>query len=217
MRNADVRTLALAELADAIVRRAGDKRLVVTLAGPPGVGKSTTAGALLELLCDGDANRAALVSMDGYHLDNAVLAARGRLAAKGAPDTFDAPALQAALARIAAGKDTVVPVFDRALDFSRAAAAVVPAHARFVLVEGNYLLLDDEPWRRLAPFFGYSVFLSESENELERRLVRRWLDLGHDEAAAIARVKANDMPNVALTLARSRQPDLLARVSPARQ
>lgn len=212
MRDAEVPTLDLAQLADAIVRRAGGKRLVVALAGPPGVGKSTTAGALLELLRDGDDERAALLSMDGYHLDNAVLEARGRLAAKGAPDTFDAPALQAALSRVAAGLDTVAPVFDRALDFSRAAAAVVPARARFVLVEGNYLLLNDEPWRGLAPFFGYSVFLSESENELERRLIRRWLDHGYDEASAIARARANDMPNARLVLSRSRRPDLHVRV-----
>jgi len=205
-------SLTLDALARRIAARAGGQRLIVALAGPPGAGKSTAAAGLVERLGAGAAGRAALVAMDGYHLDNALLAARGLKARKGAPETFDVAALAAALARIAAGLDTPVPVFDRAADFSRAAAAMVPAAAQFVLVEGNYLLLGEEPWSGLAPLFGLRVFLSAGETELERRLVRRWRDLGADEPAARARAQGNDMANVRLTLSRSLPPDLHVRI-----
>ncbi len=53
-----------------------------------------------------------------------------------------------------AGKtDIAVPVFDRTLELSRAAARLIPGTARHILVEGNYLLLDQPGWRELADFF----------------------------------------------------------------
>ena len=40
-----------------------------------------------------------------------------------------------------------IPVFDRDLELSRAAAAIVEPHHRIVITEGNYLLLADDGWR----------------------------------------------------------------------
>ena len=98
--------------------------------------------------------------MDGYHFDNAVLAERGLLPRKGAPETFDVDGLARDLARIRAGaRDVAVPVFDRGLDLARAGARVIrPGHA-LVLVEGNYLLLDAAPWSALAAFFDRTLFI----------------------------------------------------------
>ena len=64
--------------------------------------------------------------MDGYHFDNAVLAERGLLARKGAPETFDVDGLAHDLARIrAGGRAVAVPVFDRKLDLARAGARII--------------------------------------------------------------------------------------------
>ena len=46
---------------------------------------------------------AALMPMDGYHFDNAILIERGLLARKGAPQTFDVDGLARDLARLRAG------------------------------------------------------------------------------------------------------------------
>ncbi len=61
------------------------KRRLIALAGAPASGKSTLAHALCALVPG-----ACVVPMDGFHLDNALLEARGLLARKGAPETFDA-------------------------------------------------------------------------------------------------------------------------------
>ena len=70
----------------------------------------------------------------------------------------------------------------------------------YIIVEGNYLLLDQEDWRDLSQFWGYSVFVEANFDELERRLINRWLDHGLDRAAAKKRAHDNDIVNAATVL-----------------
>lgn len=185
---------------------AGRARFVVALAGPPGAGKSTLSEALVDAL----GSAAVVLPMDGFHLDNAVLETRGLLARKGAPETFDAAGLAVALERVRRDDgEVVVPLFDRSLDLARAGAMVIGKEHRIVLVEGNYLLLDRQPWDALVPFFDLTVRLDAPREELERRLVRRWLDHGHDPEAARRRASGNDMPNADLVMAHSRSADIV--------
>ena len=71
------------------------------------------------------------------------------------------------------------------------------------------LLLDEEPWSRLAPLFDFSIFVDVPRNELERRLRLRWDEHGKSEADAIAWIASNDMPNIERVLARRRKADLV--------
>lgn len=197
----------IAHLAATLFRKAaGRKRLMVAVAGPPGAGKSTLAEALLPLLPEGSA---AIVPMDGFHYDNAVIEARGLLARKGAPETFDFDGLRHMLERLRrADAEVAAPLFDRAADLARASAVIVPAETKFVLVEGNYLLLDESPWYGLGPLFDVTVWLDVPRAELERRLVQRWLDHGLPQEAAQARALSNDLPNAERAIAHRRQPDV---------
>jgi len=198
----------IAHIAAAIFKRAGKAgRLVVAIAGPPGAGKSTLSAALRGLLPEGSAE---IVPMDGFHFDDAILDRRGLRSRKGAPETFDFAGFEALLKRIRAGEpDIAIPIFDRGMELSRAAAGIVAADTRFVLVEGNYLLLDEEPWSRLAPLFDFSVFIDVPRNELERRLRQRWHEHGRGEADALHWIASNDMPNIERVLGRRRKADLV--------
>jgi pantothenate kinase len=185
-----------------------ERRLLVAIAGPPGAGKSTLAEALAAGLDAVGDIPAMVVPMDGFHYDNRVLAERGLLARKGAPDTFDVAGFAALVARLATSpRDVAIPLFDRTLDLVRAAAAIVtPAH-RVLLTEGNYLLLDESPWCDVAQYYGLTLAIQVPFDELERRLVRRWLDHGLGPDAARARALANDIPNARRVAASSRKPD----------
>lgn len=200
------------DIAAEIVERAGDlSRVIIALAGPPGAGKSTLSERLLAALPAGEA---ALVPMDGFHFDNAVLDQMGMRNRKGAPETFDCAGLVATLLRIRSGEGPVaVPLFDREADLARAGAAIIPAGARFVLVEGNYLLLDRAPWSNLALLFDLTIFIGVPMAELECRLLARWTDLGRSEEAARAWVEANDLPNARLVIEGSRRADIIWRNS----
>lgn len=197
-------------IAARIVERAqGMARLMVAIAGPPGAGKSTMTERLLAALPAGEA---ALVPMDGFHFDNAVLDEKALRSRKGAPESFDFDGLETAPQRIRmAGAPVAVPLFDRELDLARAAAALVPPGARFVLVEGNYLLLDRPPWSGLASLFDLTVFIEVPIAELERRLLARWTGLGRDAEAARAWVEGNDLPNARLVVEASRRADIVWR------
>jgi pantothenate kinase len=198
----------IAHIAATIFKRAGKaRRFIVAIAGPPAAGKSTLSSGLHDLLPEGAAE---VVPMDGFHYDDVVLDRRGLRARKGSPETFDFAGFETLLKRLRAGEpDIAIPVFDRGMELSRAAAAIVAADTKFILVEGNYLLLDEEPWSRLAPLFDFSIFVGVPRPELERRLLERWHEHGRSDQDARAWIASNDMPNIERVLARRRSADLV--------
>lgn len=198
------------DLADLIRQRAkGQGRFLTALAGPPGAGKSTLAAAVVLALGQG----ARVVPMDGFHYDDAVLNARGIRSRKGAPDTFDAMGFIHLTQRLRTEAEVAIPVFDRSMELSRAAADVVMPTDRFLIVEGNYLLLNESPWQALQGAFDLTVWIDVSEAELDRRLMARWAHHGKTPAEARNWIDRNDMPNIRRTIAGSRAADVTIRWS----
>lgn len=182
-------------LADPIHEMRAEKgRIIVGIAGAPGSGKSTLASELARRL-NGQKCPAAVVPMDGFHLDNAILQERGLLSRKGAPETFDVDGFILAMRRLKSGAEVVLPVFDRQRDISIAGALVVPPDCPVVIVEGNYLLYDRAPWTELAACWDLSARLHVPMPEIRSRLIQRWLNHGLSRAAATRRAEKNDIPN----------------------
>jgi pantothenate kinase len=199
--------MTLVDLAQEIRRRAaghGGGRFIVALAGPPGAGKSTLAAALVAAL----GTDARAVPMDGFHFDDAILIARGQRSRKGAPETFDVAGYRHLLQRLRVEDEVAIPVFDRSLELSRGSADLVTAAHRILVTEGNYLLLDEAPWKDLAPFFDLTVMIDVSEAELDRRLLERWAHFGKTPQQARDWIDGNDLPNIRRVTRGSRGADL---------
>lgn len=196
-------------IVDALLRRAGDaRRFLVGLAGPPAAGKSTLAEALRDgLLACGES--AEILPMDGFHMDNGILAERGLLPRKGVPESFDGRGfvdIVKALKR--AEGEVLVPVFDRARELAINAARAIPVETRFVLAEGNYLLFKDAPWDTLDGVFDFTIFVGPPYPVLEERLRQRWMGYALPEDQIGWKLYGNDLPNGKRILENSRPADL---------
>lgn len=192
-------------------------RLIAFLAAPPGAGKSTLA-AFMEWLSQRtpEATPLQAVGMDGFHYPNAYLDAHsfvdedgrevGMRSRKGAPQTFDVEGLRVALLDARSDAPGPWPAYSRVLH--DVVAASLPIHKKILLVEGNYLLLDEGRWTGLAELADHTVFLSAPEALLRERLVARKVAGGSTPEEARAWYEASDGRNVARVLAHHSPADL---------
>ena len=203
----------LATLANLCAARAvsGADRMILAIAGPPGSGKSTLAEGLAAKLNAEVPGLAEVLPMDGYHYDDLYLVPAGLRPRKGAPQTFDVGGLYHTLRRLRARDEAevAVPVFDRSIEIARAGARLIPASVPVIVVEGNWLLLDQAPWDRLRPMFDVTVRVDVPEPILRSRLRARWEGLGLSEQEIIAKLEENDLPNGRLVRDASILPDFL--------
>ena len=192
---------ALADQITAVVLRrpVSPARRLIAIAGPPATGKTTVAALVRDTLT-ARGQPTALLPMDGFHLENDELDRLGLRARKGAPETFDLAGFRATVARLTDTARLKVPGFDRVRDCTVPNANVIEPAEKLVVVEGNYLLLDEPGWRDLKDFWDLSFFIETDLATLEARLVRRWIDHHHSAEEAHARVHANDLPNAVRVL-----------------
>lgn len=196
-------------IVDALLRRAGDaRRFLVGLAGPPAAGKSTLAEALRDgLFARGES--AEILPMDGFHMDNGILAERGLLPRKGVPESFDGRGFVDIVKALKhAEGEVLVPVFDRSRELAINAARAIPVETRFVLAEGNYLLFKDAPWDALDGVFDFTIFVGPPYPVLEERLRQRWMGYALPEDQIGWKLYGNDLPNGKRILENSRPADL---------
>lgn len=205
----------------ASLHASGGGRTVVFFAGPPAAGKSTVALLLERFAKDVEGCDLQCIGLDGFHHYNDYLRSHtvmrdgvevSLMAVKGSPESFDAARFAAKLAELKAGGDVAWPVYDRTIHEPRENAVMVTAP--IVLIEGNWLLLDEEPWAPLGDLADLTVFLHADEADVRERAIARKSKggLSHDEAAA--HYERSDGPNVHRCLAHSRVADVTIELAP---
>jgi pantothenate kinase len=191
-----------------------DRRAIVAIAGSPGAGKSTIAVQLV-----GRLEGAVLLPMDGFHLPPERLVELGRRDRMGAPDTFDVDGFVTTLMAIAdpgsfgnSGERVLAPGFDRERERPVPDAINVSPEFSKVIVEGNYLLLDDGGWERAAAMFDVTFFVGVEHDIRLDRLIERHERFGKSPAAARAWALGPDEANARLIEATASRADHLIRL-----
>lgn len=199
------------------MRREKNSCVLALFAAPPGAGKSTLLSFLAKLAEeDEQSDEVQVLGMDGFHRRQAYLVSRTvvrdgaeipMVSIKGAPQTFDLEKLTERVQNIAAGRTCGWPVYDRRLHDPVDDAVTVDGE--IVLIEGNYLLLDEPGWRDLRNYADHTVLIRADAELLRKRLVdRKAMGMASREEAERF-VEFSDMRNVRNCLERSGGADLV--------
>ena len=189
------------------------KRIIVFLAAPPAAGKSTLCCYLEKLSREYEGvTPVQCAGLDGFHypqayLDGHSVYRNGEIIPlsriKGAPESFDVKALKEKIEAAREG-DVSFPVYDRRLH--NPVENALPLTEKIIIIEGNWLLLNEKPWNELE--CDYSVFLASGGEENLERIVQRKIMGGYSKEAARRMVMENDRFNIIRCLENSRRGDL---------
>jgi pantothenate kinase len=191
------------------------RRILVMLAAPPGAGKSTLLDFLEYLSKNTDGvKEIQTIGMDGFHHYQDYLLSHETVRdgktikmveIKGAPITFDLDALSKRVQLVASGEKCGWPTYDRNLH--NPVEDTIQIDSDIVLLEGNYLLLDEDGWKDISSMADYTIFISVDEDMLRSRLVERKAKNTPLEAAKKF-VEYSDMRNALEVLHHSKKADL---------
>lgn len=158
---------------------ASDRRVLVGIVGGPGAGKSTLAAQVVARLNTEMPGAASLLPMDGFHMAHAKLETLGTVNEKGAPHTFEAAAFVQFLETARMARQPIsVPGYSRQIEDVVKNATTIPAVAKILVVEGNYLLLATPPWDGVRPQLDLTVFLHVPRETVRARLTIRHAESG---------------------------------------
>ncbi|KAJ5585602.1 uncharacterized protein N7459_005402 [Penicillium hispanicum] len=226
-------------LADTLRQQASNHskpRYLVAIAGVPGSGKTTTAEAAVRHLNQDPSVHAALLSMDGFHLPRAALDqlpnSTEAYVRRGAPWTFDVARFLDFMHRLRSWADTTpltrtlqssptwhatdilrAPAFDHEAKDPVDDGITITPDTSIVVVEGNYLLLDEPEWRDLAALVDYRVFVDTDLQEARDRTAKRHVQAGIEKTLedGYRRVDSNDYLNALFIREKLLVPDLVVK------
>ncbi|KAL3647796.1 hypothetical protein CASFOL_008764 [Castilleja foliolosa] len=201
---------------------------IVGLCGPPGAGKSTLASSVATRVNELWAQRsscfdsqvespeiATVLPMDGFHLYRHQLDAmkdpKEAHARRGSPWTFDPERMLKCLTKLRNEGSVYAPSFNHGVGDPVEDDIFVSLQHKVVIVEGNYLLLDEDVWRDISSIFDEKWFIDVDIDKSMQRVLKRHISTGKPLDVAKWRIDYNDRPNAELIIKSSKNADLIIK------
>ncbi|XP_042515698.1 putative uridine kinase C227.14 isoform X2 [Macadamia integrifolia] len=201
-------------------------KYIVGLAGPPGAGKTTIASEVIRrinMLWSQKApsmasevqppNVAIVLPMDGFHLYRHQLDEMENpeeaYARRGAPWTFDPTRLLTCLKALRNQGSVYAPSFDHGVGDPKEEDIFVNLQHKIVIVEGNYLFLEDGIWKEISSIFDEKWFVEVDIDTAMQRVQKRHVSTGKPPDVAKWRIEYNDRPNAELINKSKKHADLV--------
>lgn len=202
------------------IKKENNERVIVFIAAPPGVGK-TTLSLFLERLSKESVgiNDIQAIGIDGFHypqdyiLKNKVVREGIEIPmkeVKGSPETFNLTLLKEKIMALKEG-DVLWPIYDRKKH--DVVADQVLVNKKIVIIEGNWLLLDEDGWRDLSAYCDYCVFITAQIDMLRSRLIERKIKGGLTKEEAVKFCENSDLKNVNRALKNMKKPNMILDVN----
>lgn len=177
-------------------------RIIAFLAAPPAAGKSTLA-ALFEYLAK-EEHRLPIqaLGMDGFHHYQSYILSHSvevngkqvpMKSVKGCPESFDFVRFKTLLEKVKED-DIRWPYYNRVKHDVE--DDKIQVYAPIIVLEGNYLLLDEEPWKELQTMCDDSIFITTPCDAVKTRLINRKMRGGALPHEAVAFYENSDGKNV---------------------
>ena len=198
------------------LQKAKNRRLIVFLAAPPGCGK-TTLSYFLQYLSNErkEITPIQALGIDGFqytqnYLNNTMINGKFLAKYKGSPETFDVDSLIEKIQKLL-NENISWPLYSRKLHDPIYDA--IKVEKDIILIEGNYLLLNQGKWAELKSYCDYSIFLKNDYDLLEKRLVERKVMGGSSLKEATEHYQVSDSKNVLTVLNNSLPADLVIELN----
>ena len=152
--------------------------------------------------------------MDGFHYSKEQLLlfpnSTEAFARRGAHWTFNGTAFVEKLTRLKETGSGLFPSFSHGTGnpVEDSIALNFDQH-KVVIVEGNYLLLDIEPWNAVRSLLDFVFFIEADIQTIRQRIYGRHMSLGYGEEVSLRRTLTNDLPNAELVLSTKNRADII--------
>jgi len=143
---------------------------------------------------------AQVVSIDGFHRRQRELANLGLLDRKGTPETYDVAMLTEKMKeiRFSRGRASRAPGYSREIHDVVDDVVMISSEVEIVILEGNYLLVNDDSWRGVYELLDEVWYLEVDRDVVRQRLIDRHLRGGRTEEQAIWKTDFVDLKNYEL-------------------
>ena len=185
------------------IQKREQRKVMAFVAAPPATGKSTLLNFLEQLSkANEELGEIQSLGMDGFHYPNSYLETHylersgekiTLKSIKGAPETFDAEGLRIKIDE-AKRQASRWPIYDRRIHDVVEDALVV--NGNILLVEGNWLLLDEPRWQNLHELADYTLCIQVAPELLKNRLIQRKIQGGLSKEDAERFYETSDRLNV---------------------